>query len=207
MSRRNAWFGAALCCAIATACSSPHDATSLEPPDLLDQLANADLTPPPRRQHGSPVEFAGGQMHGSQPELHPGDDQATSMKKRAPRGNGVARGANGYELNFNDAELSELAKVILRDTLGIPYVYDPRVQGRVTVSTGGPVSRSEILSILETVLSMNRGALIVDGNLHRIVPETARTRSCLSTMRWSASRSVPAMGSRSSRCGMSRPRR
>ena len=29
------------------------------------------------------------------------------------------------------------------DTLGNPYVFDPRIQGRVTISTGGPVSREE----------------------------------------------------------------
>jgi general secretion pathway protein D len=46
------------------------------------------------------------------------------------------------------------------------------VQGRVTVSTGGPVSRSELLSILESVLAMHRGALVVEGTLHKIVPET-----------------------------------
>jgi len=182
MSGPYAWFVAALCCAIAAACSSPNDATSLEPPDLLDQLANANLSAPPKSgRPGARVEYASSQMQGSRPELYPGDDQATSIKKRPSREEGVAHGANGYELNFNDAELSELAKVILRDTLGIPYVFDPRVQGRVTVSTGGPVSRSEILSILETVLSMNHGALIVDGNLHRIVPEAeARQNAVLS---------------------------
>ena len=106
------------------------------------------------------------------PQTYPGDEAVlATRKKRDLPAQGVARGNNGYELNFADAELSELAKVILRDTLGQAYVFDPRVQGRVTISTGGPVSREEILSILESVLAMHRGALITDGNLYKIVPE------------------------------------
>ena len=109
-------------------------------------------------------------------ELYPGDNSSVRPRKGTPRGAGIARGPNGYELNFADAELSELTKVILRDTLAVPYIYDPRVQGRVTVSTGGPVSREEFLSLLESVLAMNRGALIVDGNQYRIVPQFGGAR-------------------------------
>ncbi len=126
------------------------------------------------------MEFASAQMADSETELYPGND-AVATKRKAPSGEGLREASNGYELNFNDAELSELAKVILRDTLSLPYVFDPRVQGRVTVSTGGPVSRRELLSILESVLAMHRGALVIDGKLYRIVPEAeARQNAVLS---------------------------
>jgi general secretion pathway protein D len=185
MSRWSTWLAAGLVCAILAACSSPNDSGSLSPPDLLDQLANADLSAAkPSGPGGSPVEFASSPPPGRQAELYPGDDRVgakQAKKAKAPSGKGVRHTTNGYELNFSDAELSELTKVILRDTLQIPYVYDPRVQGRVTVSTGGPVSRSQLLSILESVLAMNRGAMIVDGNLHRIIPQSeARQDAILS---------------------------
>jgi general secretion pathway protein D len=194
MSRWSAGLAAGLICAIVTACSSPNDSGGLAPPDLLDQLSNADLSPAAHSGPSGPrVEFASSPMRDRQSELYPGDDGAAAKKARTPRNPGIAHGSNGYELNFNDAELSELAKVILRDTLGVPYVFDPRVQGRVTVSTGGPVPRSELISLLESVLAMNRGALVVDGKLYRIVPETeARQNALLSANYASESKEVGA---------------
>jgi general secretion pathway protein D len=182
MARWSAGLAAGLICAIVTACSSPNSSGSLAAPDLLDQLANADLSPAQQSRYRGPrVEFASSPMSEGRAELYPGDNEAAAKRARAHSGKGVEHGTNGYELNFNDAELSELAKVILRDTLGVAYVFDPRVQGRVTVSTGGPVPRRELVSILECVLAMNRGALVIDGNLYRIVPESeARTNAVLS---------------------------
>jgi len=149
-------------------CAAKDAPPFIEPPDLMDQLANADLKPP----HAINVAHTPGQYggrRGTGVETYYGDDTIAAPAK--PKPNGVSQQKGGYELNFNEAELSDLAKVVLQDTLGIPYVYDPRVQGKVTVSTGGPVSRTELLSVLETVLAMNRAALLVDGDLYRIVPD------------------------------------
>jgi general secretion pathway protein D len=169
MIRWNVLFLASLACALLTACSSFEKVPYLEPPDLMDQLANADLSAsPPRNARRAHDAGLGGGEAGSDAETFPGDDRIVGQKLKSE---GVAQGRNGYELNFNDAELSELAKVILRDTLAIPYAFDPQVQGRVTLSTGGPVSRDELLAILESVLAMHHGALIVEGKLYRIVPE------------------------------------
>ncbi len=57
-------------------------------------------------------------------------------------------------------------------------MFDSRVQGRVTVSTGGPVSRNELLALFEAVLEMNHASLVSDGTVYRIVPEAEKkTRS------------------------------
>jgi general secretion pathway protein D len=153
------------------ACSAIPKAPYIEPPDMMDQLANADLGP----VRATGAVAAGGDNSGprgsTRSEMYPGDDRVAGRKKNFT---GVASSGGGYELNFSDAELSDLAKVIFRDTLNTPYVFDSRVQGRVTVSTGGPVSRNELLAVLEAVLEMNKAALISDGTLYRIVPEAER---------------------------------
>ncbi len=52
---------------------------------------------------------------------------------------GVVSESNGnYELNFSDAELSELAKVVFKDTLNTPYVFDERVQEGLPCRPAGP---------------------------------------------------------------------
>lgn len=161
-----------LALAVAACSAGIPKAPYIEPPDLLDQLANADLGP--AGSTGSiPSQGDGARARdrGTQSEFYPGNDRVVSSKRNFQ---GVSEGSGGYELNFSDAELSELAKVIFRDTLNTPYVFDSRVQGRVTVSTGGPVTRNELLALLEAVLEMNRASLISDGTLYRVVPEAER---------------------------------
>ena len=82
----------------------------------------------------------------------------------------MQQGGDGYQLNFENASLAEVVKVILGDTLKLPYHYDPRVQGQVTLSTGQAVSREELLAVLESALKMNNAALIGGDGVYRITP-------------------------------------
>jgi len=148
-------------------CASLLEKPLIEPPDEIGKLSNADLSP------AAPT-YGGPQMMptantGSIERKYPGDNRIARMP-RAPRA-GVSQTESGYELNFSDTDLSELAKVILKDTLGITYVFDSHVEGRVTISTGGPVTRAELISVLESVLATNHAALLIENNVYRIVPE------------------------------------
>ena len=82
----------------------------------------------------------------------------------------LQQGGDGYQLNFENASLAEVIKVILGDTLKLPYYYDPRVQGQITLSTGRPVTREELLAVLESALKMNNGVLIGSDDGYRIAP-------------------------------------
>jgi len=161
--------------AVATqsACTSLPNAPYIKPPDLMDQIANADLSAPkPHVPQDQGVEYASGDWQHSPYELYPSDDSRDDSRVM-PRSNfkGVAKRDNGYELNFDNAELSLVAKVILKDTLKISYVLDPSVRGTVTLSTGGPITRSELLHVLESILAMNNASLIIDGDVYQIVRE------------------------------------
>ena len=74
------------------------------------------------------------------------------------------------KLNFQDANLLEVVKVVLGDMLGASYVIDPAVQGIVTMQTSSPLSRQDLLPTLELLLRMNEAALLSDGPIYRIVP-------------------------------------
>ncbi|MFT7576162.1 MAG: general secretion pathway protein D [Alphaproteobacteria bacterium] len=105
-------------------------------------------------------------------EYH-GDDRATA---EVASGFGARRSGKDFEINFRNADLAEVIKVILRDTLQISYVLDPNVKGTVTVSTAQSISRTELLRVLESVLGMNRAAMIKTSNGYKIVPSaTMRT--------------------------------
>lgn len=155
-----------------TACESLHTGLPLSPPDLMDQISNSDLSARGPIAAGSPNPRD--IQTGAIPQKYYGEDISVDLTSAPP---GLSKGEKGYDLNFSEAELSELAKVILGDTLSIPYLYDPRVQGRVTVSTGGPVSREQLLLILESVLNMNQGALVRDDDRYRIIPKSEAAQS------------------------------
>ena len=82
----------------------------------------------------------------------------------------VAPNGEGYDLNFENVPVATLAKVILGDILGVGYIIDPRVQGTVSLASGRPVSKSDILSVLENALRLSNIALVHDVSGYRLMP-------------------------------------
>jgi len=153
---------------IVSGCSALLQKPLIEPPDEIAKLSNVDLSPVAPANYRSQANSSA-TYTGSINQKYPGDNRIARMPQtQSP---GVTQTEAGYELNFSDADLSELAKVILKDTLGLAYVFDAKVEGRVTISTGGPVTRAELISILESVLATNHAALLIEKNVYRIVPE------------------------------------
>jgi len=74
------------------------------------------------------------------------------------------------KLNFQNANLLEVVKVILGDMLEISYTVDPAVQGTVSMQTTGALRRDDLIPTLELLLRMNNAALITSQGVYRIVP-------------------------------------
>ncbi|WP_277458409.1 type II secretion system secretin GspD [Methylococcus capsulatus] len=93
----------------------------------------------------------------------------TAAGKRAGRTSPRKEGK--YTLNFDDADLSEVTKVILGDTLKVNYVLSPKVTGKVSLQTTRPLTEDEMIPTLEALLRMNGAALIRDGGMYKIEPD------------------------------------
>lgn len=78
--------------------------------------------------------------------------------------------AGDIKLNFVDANIVEVVKVILGDILESSYVVDPSVQGKVTMQTIHPLPEEDVIPTLELLLRMNNAAMIYDDGTYRIVP-------------------------------------
>jgi general secretion pathway protein D len=74
------------------------------------------------------------------------------------------------KLNFQNANLLEVVKVILGDMLGTSYTVDPAVQGLVSMQTTRALHRDDLLPTLELLLRMNNAALITTNDVYRVVP-------------------------------------
>ncbi|WP_036296904.1 type II secretion system secretin GspD [Methylobacter marinus] len=102
-------------------------------------------------------------------ELYPGTDRFVAGAATRPS-RGKARGEGAYSLNFDEADLGEVAKVILSDILGQNYVLSPKVAGKVTLQTTQALTKEELLPTLEMLLRMNNAALVKDGRVYHIEP-------------------------------------
>jgi general secretion pathway protein D len=102
-------------------------------------------------------------------ELYPGTDHFVAESVHQHRAT-TPTGAGTYSLNFDDADLGEVAKVILSDILGQNYVLSPKVVGKVTLQTTEALSKEELIPTLEMVLRMNNAALVKDGRIYHIEP-------------------------------------
>jgi general secretion pathway protein D len=74
------------------------------------------------------------------------------------------------KLNFQNANLLEVIKIILGDTLGLNYTVDPSVQGVVSMVTTNALQRDDLVPTLETLLRMNGAALVRTDGFYNIVP-------------------------------------
>ncbi len=102
----------------------------------------------------------------------------TRIKKIPVRPRTHRKGEKVYpiDLNLKNADLVEAIRV-LAETMGLNYSIDPKVRGTVNVRASGKLSKSDLLSIMETILQINGATMIKTKELYNIVPaEKAATR-------------------------------
>lgn len=99
-------------------------------------------------------------------ELYLGGGQPLNAKGAQPvRG---AKSVGDITLDFRDADIQEVARVILGDLLKVSYTIDPDVSGAVTLQTGKPIARNALMPALEAALE-GRGARVVTyNNIYRV---------------------------------------
>jgi len=138
------------------------------------QAAKLPLTPVKKEQADVVIEqlqnkAPSAEKTQAKPELFPGTNRFvpdTTTQHRKTKGSGEG----AYSLNFDDADLGEVAKVILSDILGQNYVLSPKVAGKVTLQTTDPLSKDELIPTLEMLLRMNNAVLIKDASIYHIEP-------------------------------------
>ncbi len=106
----------------------------------------------------------------ARPRVYPGQPPAPPPR---PAGTVVRRTPEGIQLNLQDAEITEVAKIVLGDILGVNFTIDPAVRGTVTIASVRPLAERDLLGLLETVLRMQGAALVDLGGGYAVVPAEA----------------------------------
>ncbi|MGB6116323.1 MAG: secretin N-terminal domain-containing protein, partial [Comamonas sp.] len=92
-----------------------------------------------------------------EPRLLRGDDVVVAAPTRQPAVQGTA-----HAFKFEEAPISEVVHVMLRDILKVSYVLHQPVAGTVTLATKGPVSADDALAMLESALLANGLVMVRD---------------------------------------------
>ncbi|KJC34227.1 general secretion pathway protein GspD [Bradyrhizobium sp. LTSP849] len=132
--------------------------------DIVDKIRGLDLQP---RQPSDAGAGGIGQAKSSKPAIYLSDGAAPQGGALAERDDG---GGSGYDLNFENAPVATVAKVILGDVLNVGYTIDPRVQGTVTLASVRPVPKADAIYVLENALRMSGVALVRDRTGYRLLP-------------------------------------
>ncbi len=115
------------------------------------------VPPPPPKE---PEEIAPPEKPATQPLSEAEITLGRGALIRPPQLRQVSRKPGKYTLNFDDADLSEVLKVIFGDILKQNYILSPKAGGKISLQTTRPLHRDEILPALEMALRTNGLALV-----------------------------------------------
>lgn len=91
-----------------------------------------------------------------------------SVVAEKPKEKEASEEAGQIELNFDDADLSEVIRTIA-ELLNINYIVDPNVKGKVTIHAAGGLRKEDLFPVFFQILEVNGLTAIKEGNLHKIV--------------------------------------
>ncbi len=145
-------------------------------PPWASPSARTAATPQAPSRGSSEIELGQPEEEKRRPDLQRGHGQFVkppdSLSRRPSR-------QGEYTLNFEDADLHEVVKVILGDLLQENYVIDPAVAGTVTIQSSHPLSREDLIPVLESLLKINDAVLVDSGGLFKIIPAENAFRESL----------------------------
>jgi general secretion pathway protein D len=132
-----------------SACNAagPHNPGDPEGGDITGAISHIDLRP--RASQPSPTADTGSAS--ASPVSFLGSTSAAT--KEVGASNAAALDSkDGVTLNFENAPVAAVAKVILGDVMGVNYTIDPHAQGSVTLASGRPVAKKDLPFVLENAL-------------------------------------------------------
>ena len=139
---------------------------------------------------------SGGEGASGEARLYKGTGQL--VKGQLPGGGlppapaGVAPAAGqAITLNFEGADLRDVVRSILGDTLGESYTIDPTVGGAVTIRTTSGIPREALYATLETLLRSAGATMVKEGTLWKIIPAANAVRGNLTPQLGNAARALP----------------
>ncbi|MCX7544078.1 type II secretion system secretin GspD [Marinicella gelatinilytica] len=111
-------------------------------------------------------------------EIFPGSGEFINYDATKSQGPSVSQKGE-ITFNFEGESLQAVVHFILGEILKENYVIAPGVNGKVTFATARPVTRQQILPILEMMLSWNNAALVRNEDRYHVLPQKQAIKGLL----------------------------
>lgn len=158
--------------------AAPQPAAPAQPENAPAQVETE--APPP----------ASDEAAGPAPETAPDSPTPAAQQPPGPTGPN-----SRFRFNCVDCDLLEFVRNIANE-LKLNYIVEPNVQGVVNILTYGEMRRSDLMTLLETVLEINGAAMVKTGPVYRILPSPNAKQLPLGIRRDPATAASPADSSR-----------
>jgi general secretion pathway protein D len=135
--------------------------------DVLDKVRSLDILPRESQPGSAPTTAGPGRGANDKAAIYEGVEITAVSDERPAQ---PASHGSGFDLNFENAPIATVAKVVLGDILGTGYTIDPRVQGTVSLVSVRPVPKSDIVFVLENALRLSGIVLMHDTSGYRLTP-------------------------------------
>ena len=77
---------------------------------------------------------------------------------------------NDVVLNFEDADLLDVIHTVFGDILKVNYAVDPSIKGKVTIRIAKPISRKDVLPVMQMILKLNGAGYTEEDGIYKILP-------------------------------------
>ncbi len=151
------------------------------PKDLSDELNNSNYLKGVKSTNYSGAVFDGGgekQADRDDAEYYPGTGEFINYDAAAKNDKPVSEKGE-ITFNFEGESLQAVVHFILGQVLKENYVLAPGVSGKVTFATAKPISKVQLVPILEMMLGWNNAALVMVDDRYHVLPEKQAIKGLL----------------------------
>ena len=99
---------------------------------------------------------------------------------QSPPASTAPGGAEEFSLNFEALDIRQIVQYILGDYLKELFTIHPTTSGNATIRTSKPVSRQDLIPILEMLLRQNGQIMVKEEGMYKIMPQALGIRGSVS---------------------------
>ena len=118
-----------------------------------------------------------------------GTGNFVNQKPPAPA---AASGPEEFTLNFEDLDIRQIVQYILGDYLKEFFTIHPATTGKASIRTSKPVSKQDLLPILEMLLRQNGQVMLKEDGMYKIMPQALGIKGSISPMLGGINKPLPS---------------
>ena len=112
--------------------------------------------------------------------------------KQTPPAPSPPAGPEEFTLNFEDLDIRQIVQYILGDYLKEFFTIHPQTTGKATIRTSKPVSRQDLIPILEMLLRQNNQVMVKEEGMYKIMPAALGIRGSVTPSLGGVAKPLPA---------------